>query len=598
MDLASECSAHESVEDNELTTPSEYSVTNLLVVGDDDDDDDGEVKAIGSCSIQCHPTVSGGSANSQQYKEGEESEHVGNLGNLSLLTASSPSAGSSPPTKGYGLKKWRRIKRDVVKDVPVNGDIGKVLKRPSSGNPTKPTLLSPAEIKQHSQGLVESANESRNVAFPDGFVNYVSSFESRFALGSAFTSGTDSENCDDRSSKSSTAASAPRGRNELPASSGYVWENNRIKNLACKWISSSAQHLKQVKGHAENSKKPRGERVKIEEENSHSCVESDSINSKFFFMQGATSVMSNGNLSERSTNSDGESSNEAHAVDEHFSQEIQTGNDQENAVEVEDLSSSWEDKEDNIAINQPSSNHDALVESIIALQSVQEALQSEVQKLGEIGEINTASSGIQESSSSDQLEFGSNRKLTSLESKVLCLTENVAHLESRLEEARTMLKLKESRVAELEATLNHGISPNAELGNTVELVQMSCREIESQLEGLFRQKIEGEIEHLALARTVQKFRIDLNNHIRETVSEQEKRLNQLGGTEIEENVLNKQAEELKKYKGDMLETEEVLKMQKGVFKVASYFFIQLILFVLILGLLMSQLPHSSFVVPT
>ncbi|KAI9084109.1 hypothetical protein K1719_033907 [Acacia pycnantha] len=39
------------------------------------------------------------------------------------------SPGSSPPiTKGYGLKKWRRIKRDVVKDQSTHLDSAKLLK--------------------------------------------------------------------------------------------------------------------------------------------------------------------------------------------------------------------------------------------------------------------------------------------------------------------------------------------------------------------------------------------------------------------------------------------------------------------------------------
>ncbi|KAJ8765111.1 hypothetical protein K2173_010597 [Erythroxylum novogranatense] len=627
MDLGSECSAHESVEDNELATPPEYSVSNL---DEEDDDVDGEegsnnkIKANnGPCSIEIHGAGNASINTSKQgkhFKGGLESEHVGNSGNLSPLTAKSPATGSPPATKGYGLKKWRRIKRGVVKDVPVSVDNSKNLKRPSSANPAKPTDLTSFEIKQNSEGSVRSVNVLKNVAFPDGFLNFGSSFDSRFAVGSAFMAGTDSDNSEDRCSKSSTATSAPRGRYELPAALGYLREKSRVKSLSGKGTASSSQRAQQVKVRVEGSKKPRGERVKFEKENSHSSLESDSRSSNFVLMQGASSVTSNGKQAGMPTNSDGENSDEAHADDRQFTEEVQAGYQEENAGKVEDLShddlaagSSWEGKEDkdNMTNNQPSTNQDPLTDSILALQSVQEALGTEIQKLGEIGKINTASAdfvsaceGIDESDLSDQLESQSTRKLTSLESEVLYLRQSVMHLESRLEEARTKLKRNESGVGP-EAMLNHGVSLDVESGNTVELGQMNCKELEMEIDDLLMQKIQGEVEYLALACTLEKLRIDASNHIRlqkeqlQMVESEHAKEQSLLQEESKEIFLRKQAEELEKYKGDVLGTEEVLKMQKGVCKVTSCFFVQLILFVLVFELLVLQLSsRSSGVVPT
>ncbi|KAJ6980633.1 hypothetical protein NC653_028443 [Populus alba x Populus x berolinensis] len=46
--------------------------------------------------------------------------------------ANSPTRGSPPHMKGFGLKKWRRIRRDIVKDASAGVDNSKVLKRVSS----------------------------------------------------------------------------------------------------------------------------------------------------------------------------------------------------------------------------------------------------------------------------------------------------------------------------------------------------------------------------------------------------------------------------------------------------------------------------------
>lgn len=234
-------------------------------------------------------------------------------------------------TKGYGLKKWRRIRRDVVKDGAAGAtgvDTSKILKRPNNNNNNNSTATKPNRMV---------AVDSRNV----------------------FAAGTDSENSEDRSSKSSTAASAPKVRYNLPAPRG--------KGMASQ----------QQKGKVENSKKHRGERVRIEKEkeNSHSSIESDSRSSNFSFMQQQQQhVNSNGNGNQMSF--EGENS----ASEQHFGEEIQT---KENVGEVEDSHSlddsaadaSWNVKDEETQNNRFSSDRDPLLQSMLTLQSVQEALE-------------------------------------------------------------------------------------------------------------------------------------------------------------------------------------------------------------------------------
>ncbi|XP_044475813.1 WPP domain-interacting protein 2-like isoform X2 [Mangifera indica] len=624
MDLESECSALESVEDNEVVvTPGAVSHV-----------DDDSIKNNGSCSNDKLDVSESHDANDIE----RVSNHGKGVGLGSVQPSDSPplamksSAGVSPPmTKGYGLKKWRRIKRDVVKDVGTSVDNSKILKRGLSGsaNPTKPVHMSSAEAMQNSEDSVGSINVMKNVGSLDGFATRGTSLDSRFAVGSPFMAGTDSENSEDRSSKSSTAASAPKMRYELLATPSYAGEKKSMKNLSTKSSSNSTQRVQQSMSQTESSKKPRGEKVKIEKENSHSSMESDSRSSNFVFMQGAFSVTSNGKQSGRSMNFDGENSDDAHACEQ--GEEVQTGFTKGKAGEAEDCSLddlaaglSWDARGEKSENHHLSTDWDPLVESILTLQSVQEALEKEVQKFGEIGKDATSlhnnsfkgSSEPADSTSTDSKIHGPNSSsqlgsekiresaTSSLEMQVVSLTQNVEYLERNLEECKAMLEVKDARVAELETIVNSSKPLKEESGSTIDLHPENCREMETELEVLFQQKMEAEIQYLALTRTIEMVKIAAGDPItlfekQETlVEEQTQMLNKLGEAEKKAAALKKQAEKLERHCGDILRTDAVLKMQKGIFKVTSCFLIQFILLVLGFWLFLSQLPPYSGVVPT
>ena len=308
---------------------------------------------------------------------------------LSGVAANSPPDIPSPLTKGYGLKKWKRIPRDFIKDMNSSEDTSKILKRAlsASGNPIKPQL-SPTETKQNNEGSVGSITPLRNIGNVDGLALHGSSSNSRFAMGSAFNHGTDSENSEDRSSKSSTAASAPKARYDLNAVLGHVREKNRIKSMNGKSTGGSGQKGNQGKGRVEGSKKARGggERIKVEKENSQSSIESDSRSSCFVFRQGnvagASASASNGNQNERSVTDDGDNSDGAYAGDQQFSEEVETAYRKEDEVEAEDVTQdnlttnvSFDVKEEKDRNHWSPLNKDPMEESILSLQSAQHALE-------------------------------------------------------------------------------------------------------------------------------------------------------------------------------------------------------------------------------
>lgn len=620
MDLESECAVLVSAEDNEVTQERMPH------------DDDNEVKSNGSCPNENDKLVSAENfgVNTLVVDTNGEDVESAEPENSPPLDAKSPGGGSPGRTKGYGLKKWRRIKRDFVRDASASIDTSKILKRnlPVTGNAAK-AQHSPLEIKQISEGSVGSAHVLTALGVADGFSIRGSSSDSRMAVGSAFAAGTDSENSEDRSSRSSTAASAPKVRYDPPAGR----EKTRMKNISGKNSGNSVQRGLQGKSRTEGSKKPRGERVKIEMENSHSSLESDSRSSNFLFVPGAFTVTSNGKEAGSSMNYDGENSDEAHTSEPQFSEEVQPGYGKENVGEVKDLSRddfatdlAWDVKEEKSENHQPSKDRDPLVQSIFSLQFVQDALKKEVQKLKEIGKEPTSlhdsptnGSGIPADftasdpgkyipSSSDELGSETNRQtaLTSLSSQVLLLTKKLKYWESKLEEMSVMLEEKDSRIAELETTLNSRKSPEEESGSSIWLQKDLCREGESELEETLKQKIEAEIEYLVITRTIQRIKVaavDLLAPLEEQNArnreQQAQVLNKLGEVESKSTMLKKQAEELEKYYEDIGGTEEVLKMQRRVFKASSFVFLQSILLVLVLWLFVLQSsPASGPAVPT
>ncbi|XP_077222712.1 WPP domain-interacting protein 2-like [Tasmannia lanceolata] len=547
-----------------------------------------------------------------------EIENAVEMAAKAIGSPSGDSRGSST-LKGYGLRKWRRIRRDHSKDGGNEADLSRILKRGlSNAEPVKTRDFS-SEHNQKSEGSVASMNSS--VAFSSLPVE-VSDFDSSFALEAIFSTGIDPDINEDQNSKSSTAASIPKSRQEVPVTIGFAKEKNKAKKFSSKGSGNVVHRAQHGKGKVETSKKLRGERVKIEKENSYSSVESDLRSSNAIFTQvGGFPVVSNGRQSERFSNYDGENSDEAHVSEPQSSEEVRQDCYKDNGEEVDDFSGV--DLAANVSETKKGENHgsntdrDPLFESINFLQAAQEALEKEIQNFGEIGKEalslhdrfshdlhllgEFSVTRAHEPKSSNPLHFNKT-EVSSFSLKNVQLTElfsKVNLLERLLEEASASLKAKESKVLDLESILNGTQLPKKETEKI--LLQDTCKVMEVELEDLFMKKIEAEIEYLITRKlkVEAKDQITLFEEQKSLAEDQAQMLLKLRDAENKATLLKRQAEELETYSKELLRTEEILKMQNSICKSTLFSLIQLIILCIVFGLFLLQLlPHSTGVVPT
>ncbi|CAN4102548.1 unnamed protein product [Withania somnifera] len=329
--------------------------------------------------------------------------------------------------------------------------------------------------------------------------------------------------------------------------------------------------------------------------------------------KGNNYAASNGTKGERSTIYDGESSGEAQdrerPIDEEIRAGLGRGNDKEaENVSQEDLAaeSPWEVKEEKTENQGSSIDHDPLMESLFSFQAAQEELAREIQKFKDIGKDIIFGHSLEDvgipSDGSDftrpgtsllpQHKGGTQHSLNSLESEVVSLKQNISLLQNELQKAADLVKSKEARAAELEVILGSSSKSEEET-------------IESALEGLFRQKIEAEVQYLTISTTAQKLRsaavdqLTLLEEQKALASEQAQMVHMLGDAEAKAAVLKTQAEKLGSYCEDLASTDEKLKVQKKVCKYTLCFFTQFVLLSFVVGVFLMQIsPDHAEVVPT
>ncbi|KAL8150656.1 hypothetical protein V2J09_020464 [Rumex salicifolius] len=519
-----------------------------------------------------------------------------------LASPSSPqkvlpgSPGQSPlatGTKGKGLKKWRRIRREVTKDSTASLDVTKVLKR-GSENFQNSSDVAP-EMKQKSEGSISST-----IALIDNTVGADtfsmdgpnSSYEG--VGGSTFNVGADSDNSKDRSSKSSTAASAPRHRHDASRVSGHSREKQRMKHLVGKSPVNASQRLQQAAFQANTCKKPWVEAVNMDKENSYSSLESDSRSYISVFMQGSSSVMNNGH-GERLMGYDSEHGYDGPAG-EQFSVDGRPTGSNTSVREIEEFSqsdaaSSWQvrGRSEN---DQLSGNGDPLVDSVRMLLSAQEALEQEIKKIGELGKdllpVNDNSIRAVPSNWATP-EDAARGDSDSMEAKSTIQAQNIQELEKKLEEAFSMLKEKESRIAELEAAVNDVKQSNEDLRRSVEMQQKKHKETETEMEGLFKQKMEAEAKYLA----AEDKRMAAEKQMNLLLGEQKSPVSTQSPAKTD---ITETKPEMSKDKAEAaISTQiEIRKMRTKAAKFSLVFLVQLILLILLLNFFASQfLPKSE-----
>ncbi|KAK4420607.1 WPP domain-interacting protein 1 [Sesamum alatum] len=565
MNLESGCSVLDSVKDSEGNRNG--SVLEKL-----GGIDESEVQDNGSCEVETNDNKE--LLSDVKGKETEVSRAVSSppeemksevppesVSSPHEVTKTEPSP--SPTTrKGFGLKKWRRIRRDASKGGESSVDTGKMAMQELSNSAAHPSKRPQvyAERQQKTEDSVSSVTP-----MVGGLDIFALLGDSGLALGPSVDAGTDSENSEDRSSKSSTAASIPKIKYEIPMVMGFPHDKSRMRSLNVKNFTHSVQRSQQGKGRIDAIKKARGERVKLEKENSHSSVESDSRSSSFVFMQGKYAT-SNGIRSESPVHYDGENGDEVQGSDRQVSDGLRSGYTRDDEGGYEDTSpahavanSSWEVKKEKSDNHGSASDQDPLVESISALQAAQDALEKEVLKFKEI--ISDASGDdavLDTHPGSKDVEFPSGEGVQSFP---------------------------------------HGVQS--------EVVETANRDVETELEYLFMQKIEAEVEHLAISTMVQNLKLAAVDQItilkeqKALASEQSQILNKLGDTGNKAATHKKESEKLADFCEDVASDDETLRLRKKVRKYTSYFLVQLLTLLVIVGVFLLQLsPNYVEVVPT
>lgn len=248
----------------------------------------------------------------------------------------SPGELKSQVRKGHGLKKWRRIRRDVSKVGESSVNTVKIVTEelPSpSANPSKRAQVY-AEREQKSEGSLLSRIPvvgNPGVFHPFG--------DHSLATGASVDVGTDLENSEDGSSKSSTAASVPIVKHDIRVAVGFPHDNKYM--MSGKKLAQKGQ-----------VKKTRGERIKPDKETS--------ISSNY--------ARSNGIGSERPVHHSGENGDEVKGGRENGGyQDISTQD------VIADLSPRVQ--KEKMENHDSSLDQDPLVESIYGLKTAQEALE-------------------------------------------------------------------------------------------------------------------------------------------------------------------------------------------------------------------------------
>ncbi|XP_022886514.1 WPP domain-interacting protein 1-like [Olea europaea var. sylvestris] len=542
MDFGREVPGLEFGEDNEV---------NGTISGSEKLHSDDETKVLNNgCVVE---NIYPNELSSEGTGMGTEVRGLVNLADADVKPEMSPSPATTK--KGNRLKKWKRIKRDPNKVGNNSVDAAKMVTQDLSDSGTNSSKRMQVfdDRNQRGQGSVSSTN-ARNL---DGFATLG---DYRLSIGPTFAAGNDSENSEDRSSKSSTTTSAPRARYEMPVVGGFPRDKSRMRSLSGKNLGNSVRGQKGW-GRIETSKKAEGERVKIEKENSRSSVESDCRSSNFLLMQGNDTATSKGILSGKSMNYDEENGGEIQAGERKVSDGLRGGYDRNNGRRFEDVShedlvanSSWEAKEERSGNHENSTGCYPLVESIFALQSAQEALEKEVQKFREIGGEDVSVDDFQDLPSEFTSVDTKLYKTSSSEQVYSC-----KHVHSSFHSFYSGVKE----------------TPNMDM--------------DIELEDLFKRKIEAEVEYLVISRNAQILRVASVDHTtlledqNTRASQQTRMLNELGDTDDIKSAA----------------VDETLKMQRRVCKYTSCFFIQLLLLVIVLGIFIFQSSQNyAGIVPT
>ncbi|RLN05546.1 WPP domain-interacting protein 1-like [Panicum miliaceum] len=501
--------------------------------------------------------------------------------------AASKSSPAVAATKGRGLRRWRRIRRGQEQQrvgyayaaAAVGGggagdeDSAQLHKRrlPLPAGAPKGKHEAPVAEAESSTASVESRFVPAGKLDP-GLGLLVAS--AGFSVGAG---GAESDNSEDWSSKSSTAASPPR---VLPRHEHALLFQRERDRLSRARAPAASPH-----GRNPRADRPRvvyGGAVSIEADNSRSSMESDLRSSNAL------------NLKARQS---GAGVNGVHKLfsdycdlsdEEQPSEEVRsTGYCKENGSSVAARSGNGvEDTFDEASVgkgqNGMHSGADHCNEStLLLLQRTQEALENEIEKIMAIGKEPIGDFDVLDDEWSGSVH---------LEEPFEEVNERIKHLESRLVEASALIKEKASRIHELEAT-------------TIENTNLLLSQ--SELDQLYQEKLEAEIQCTILTRAYQASVTLVEDQMalyeaQKSLSEDYKQLGlKLRPTENRAMVLEEMAEKLQMQCKELSSSSEVLQLQSKASRVSIFCFVQFLLMCFAVGTYLMRLCTSSTeVVPT
>ncbi|KAK3123779.1 hypothetical protein QOZ80_8AG0635900 [Eleusine coracana subsp. coracana] len=486
--------------------------------------------------------------------EAEEQQHV-------PVPKSSPAAA---PTKGRGLRRWRRIRRELHREG--NTDRGGGRGDEDSAKLHKRRIPFPAgapKAKHESAPAVE--DESSSTASVESRFIPQAPAKLGFRVASAgFTIGADSDHSDDRSSRSSTAAAgAPR--------------------VFARHGPSSTLHGRHPRSRDDRLMRAHATAGPTEPENSRSSAESDPRCSVAWHV--------------------GDRSDE-----EHLSEDVRSTaaggyckeNDSSVLGRLARRSADSDDGVDDTLVDGNARNgknggfrsgdDDPYAESVLLLQRTQEALENEIEKLVAVGKVPNDEFGIYDDERSGSVH---------LKEPIEEVCEKINHLESRLEETSAQIKEKDSRILELEDLSR--MQPRKTAMESTNLLLSP-----SELDGLYQEKIEVEIQGIILTRAYQTVATRAGDQMalyeaQKSLSEDYKQLGlKLRHAENRALMLEEKADKLEVQCTELIRSSEVLQLQSKASRVSLFSFIQFILLcIAIATYLMRLVPASSTdVVPT
>ncbi|CAN6239805.1 unnamed protein product, partial [Urochloa humidicola] len=243
-------------------------------------------------------------------------------------------------------------------------------------------------------------------------------------------------------------------------------------------------------------------------------------------------------------------------------------------------------------------NGDPLEESVSSLHTTQQLLQSEIQKLSELGKELEAEESTSGNKDQDVIV------LPYQEADMLQLNEKMEHLEQKLKEASNTIREKDLRLSKLQILIS--ATPNK---TTLEEEIASIDQLVVELEHHLQEKLEAEIQCLVMLEARQSWQVRaedraaLEEHSKAPAptGDSTKKVLMLKLRETESRIvtLKAQVDKLEVQEKELYRATEALRMQSRTFKVSLFGLVQLVMLCLSLKMFFARVPVPfDEVVPT